>query len=455
MEQLGPISETLDTEVKSWLDLDDPRHAAILARACIALRNNGGGRLILGIGDASLRTVSENRPPDLVNAYHADRLNACVGKYALPKFEVRVENKEYEGQLHPEITVLGGVSFPVISRAPFDKELRQNAVYVRTISNGRPASCEPKTPQDWERLIQICFDNREADIGRFFRRHLGGIVSELHRASPSATLPSTPKDPSEEVRDFLKVGRAAFEKRREEKSLPMTEGLSAGSFEVAALINGNLETLAVRDLLNKVFVHQPHMTGWPTWVDSRSFRDSETHPYVRQGGWEAMVNCSRGFLAERSLDFWRIEPNGRFYLLRSLEDDTASTLQKNGVKPGTVLDFLLVLSRTTEAIGTIRAIALGLNVSRDEGAIDFAFRWSGLKGRQICCWVEPGRSLITHVRAEDESASGSCRVPLDIPDGLLWQAAKQVVQPVFDVFGAGVGDQVIQDIVERTLTRRL
>ncbi len=287
---------------------------------------------------------------------------------------MRVQIQDYEGQAHPEKTVLGGVDFPVISRAPFEKELRQNAVYVRAISNGRPASCEPRTPQDWQRLIQICFDNREADIGRFVRRYLTGIVSALQRSGTLAASVPSPKSPFEEVREVLEVGHAAFEKRRGEKNLVLTPEVSTGFFEVAALIDGKFEAPEVRDLLNMIFVHQPHMTGWPPRVDSRGFSDSNTRPYVRQGGWEAMVSCSQGVLTECSLDFWRIEPNGRFYLLRSLEDDTASSLHQRGVKPGTVLDFLLVLARTTEAIGTIRAFAQGLNVNRENGAIGFVFR---------------------------------------------------------------------------------
>jgi hypothetical protein len=92
-----------------------------------------------------------------------------------------------------------------MSRRGLAGVLRQNAVYVRTISNGRVSSSEPLTAADWERLIGICFDNREADIGRFLRRNLGAIMDQLEMkpASPEPT-------PIELAKQFLEVGYKQF-----------------------------------------------------------------------------------------------------------------------------------------------------------------------------------------------------------------------------------------------------
>jgi hypothetical protein len=42
MESLEALAETLDTELKGWLNLSEPREAALLAKACLAMRNNDG-----------------------------------------------------------------------------------------------------------------------------------------------------------------------------------------------------------------------------------------------------------------------------------------------------------------------------------------------------------------------------------------------------------------------------
>ena len=40
--------ETLDVEVKEWLDLTDNDHRALVAKEIIALANHGGGVLVIG-----------------------------------------------------------------------------------------------------------------------------------------------------------------------------------------------------------------------------------------------------------------------------------------------------------------------------------------------------------------------------------------------------------------------
>ena len=221
MESLDALAETLDTELKGWLDLSEPREAVLLAKACLAMRNNDGGRVILGIHDVTMKSLPRAEDFDVFQAYHPDKVNEIVGKYSTPKFEVRVGFKEYEGGIHAEITIPGGITSPVISRTGFERELRQNAIYVRTISNGRPSSCEPMTAADWDKLMRTCFDNREADIGRFMRRHLGDILVQIGttvQTKSGAPLPQ--KSPEQAALDFLELGRKQLESRWIEKFRP-------------------------------------------------------------------------------------------------------------------------------------------------------------------------------------------------------------------------------------------
>ena len=228
-----------------------------------------------------------------------------------------------------------------------------------------------------------------------------------------------------------------------------------GHREVAAVITGTSVNAPLKNLLDKLFLHQPRLTGWPPWVDTRGAANSMDRPYVKAGGWEAIVHDHRPYWSTGELDFWRIEPIGRFYAARTHEDDTSKILAERGVKPGVVFDFALLISRTAELIATVRAFADALGVEREKTSVEFAFRWTGLRGRQICCWVEPGRELYSFVTAEDDRVTSSVTIPQETADTVLWEAVKRVTQPVFDVFAAGVGDAVYEDLVNRTLTRRL
>jgi hypothetical protein len=216
METLDALAETLDTELKGWLDLSNPREAALIAKACLAMRNNDGGRVVLGIDDITTRSIPPPDGFDPLQAYHADKVNQVVGKYSVPKFEVRVGFKEYEQKVHAEIIIPSGIQAPVIARSGFERELRQNAVYVRTVSNGRASSCEPVTAADWDKLMRICFDNREADVGRFMRRHLSEILTQLGVDVPGITQKLS-EHPEQAALDFLQQGWGRLESRWREK----------------------------------------------------------------------------------------------------------------------------------------------------------------------------------------------------------------------------------------------
>lgn len=176
MKHLDSLSgETLNTEIKDWLDPANPHDQACIAKACIALYNHGGGKLILGFDDKTLKPTTHHFPKSVREIYHSDNLCPCIAKFAKPLFEIRVKFEKKNEHEHPIIEVPSGVCFPVVIKST-DKEKkvfsRQNVVITRTLANHTVSSSEPQTPEDWDNLIQTCFDNREANIGRFIRRHL-------------------------------------------------------------------------------------------------------------------------------------------------------------------------------------------------------------------------------------------------------------------------------------------
>jgi hypothetical protein len=235
----------------------------------------------------------------------------------------------------------------------------------------------------------------------------------------------------------------------------MIEKAFHGFRETSCVLHGVSINHPLKTLLDVLFVHQPRLTGWPPWVDSRSFNDEKSHPYVKEKGWEALIYDVRTAWSVKALDFWRIEPVGRFYAVRTHEDDTSKFLLDRGGKPGTAFDFVLLITRTAEMIATVRAFVDALGVEREKALLQFAFRWTGLKGREICCWVEPMRSLHSFVTAEDDEVRTTISLPQDTPDSTIWESVKRATQPVFDVFAAGVGDAIFEDLVNRTLKRQL
>jgi hypothetical protein len=174
---VGP-AETRNVEIKAWIDPRMPEGKANLLKAVLALRNFNGGRLVIGFDNKTLQPLPA-APADILNTYHNDDIQGLVSKHAFETFDLAVGLAKREGQLHPVIIVSPGIRTPVAVKdpvtAPGGKSLKKGTVFFRSLrANGTASSAEVQ-PADWPELMQICVDNREADVGRFVRRHLAGL----------------------------------------------------------------------------------------------------------------------------------------------------------------------------------------------------------------------------------------------------------------------------------------
>jgi hypothetical protein len=86
--------ETLDVEVKEWLDLTDNDHRSMVAKEIIALANHGGGFLVIGFEERADGTFepSAGRPTNL-DAWSQDSIQSIVFKYADPGVQCRVHHR--------------------------------------------------------------------------------------------------------------------------------------------------------------------------------------------------------------------------------------------------------------------------------------------------------------------------------------------------------------------------
>src|SRR5258708_16639867 len=78
--------ESLEVELKPWLDLSDENQRANLAQAILALANHGGGFVVLGFTEVDGHwTPAPGGPPD-ASVYCQDTVNEIVKRYADPPF---------------------------------------------------------------------------------------------------------------------------------------------------------------------------------------------------------------------------------------------------------------------------------------------------------------------------------------------------------------------------------
>lgn len=447
---LAAPSESLNVEIKRWIDPTSSEGAAKIAKSTLALRNRNGGYLIIGLDDTTLAPATDGRPSALRNAFHIDILQAIVSKYAAIPFEVGVGFAVREGEEFPVIGVPEGSTVPVACKADLlDSNgaalLKQNAVYFRTLrANGMPSSAAIKWA-DWRDLVEICFENREADIGRFLRRHLGGAgLASLADALAAAGTKET------SLRERAANALAVGDRRREQliATIPREQSEAAaalGSWSVALVFDPPRTAPTDQTFLNTISSANPQLTGWPVWLDSRGFSDRSAAPRMIGGVWQSVI-ASVGVGWGSHLDVQTMDASGEFYLWRLLQDDLTDK-----VKPLTKLDPLLAIYRVAETIvvGLSFARALG---QADESRLGFLFRWDKLQGRTLSAWADRMAYFSPARVAFDQQAESFVEAPVGTPASAIAPTVSDAIAPLMRAFN---GFEISQDAVEQQVQRLL
>lgn len=444
--------ESLSVELKTWIDPTEPDGIAKIVKTVIALRNHNGGYMVFGFNDKTLEPDCASVPPNLRELFHLDAIQSIITKYSSEPFEIRVEFPQRDGQEFPVIFVPPGVRTPVATKSSLGSGNKPlipgNTIYVRSLTVNDTPSTSQLTWKDLPSLIERCFDNREADIGRFIRRHLGSLSSEqLYNVAAAITGNLQPEKSTKELlEEYFKEGEERFAEVLKERSLTVEE---FGVWEVALLLVGQVpEHSPNRDFLNLLSANNPQYTGWPVWLDSRGFSE-EARPYVSNDTWEALI-----LGGPMSVEFMRLDPKGRFFLRRTLEDDVQRSPQSP--EPRTALDFGLAIYRTAEAIAVGIAFAKAMACPSEETTLAFAFKWTGLRGRYLSAWANPGRFMPVVHRAYQDTVVTQVTVPLETPLSALSQYVTQAIQPLFSVFEAfEMNSNVIEDLTRNLLERRM
>jgi len=448
--------ESLAVEIKTWINPDDPEGQSKIVRATLALRNHGGGYLLIGFDNRMLKPEVATAPADVRAMFHIDKIQGLVTRFASEPFEVAVEFGERDGVLFPVLAVPPGIRTPVAAKSDLvvngKKVVATDDVYVRTLHTNHTPSTAKAGWKDWARLVEVCFDNREADFGRFMRRHFGSAAPLALRQLWLAIDGEMKPQPSMEDRlvQMLNAGEQRFQRVVKERSLTLPK---TGWWEVALIIDGDVPPHGpTKDFINLLDASNPDLTGWPVWLDSRSFNDASMRPFVMDGRWEALIVALDGW--PRHINFMQLDPKGAFYLRWALQDDITSS--QNAPLPNEVFDFGLPVIRCAEAVAVGLAFAKAMDCNPELCHLQFAFRWSGLEGRELSSWAQPSRIISSGRAAHQDQVTVFQRVPLDTPLSAIGGLLATMLKPLYAVFdGFELAPAVVEDLSARLVERRL
>ncbi|MBD2459430.1 ATP-binding protein [Oscillatoria sp. FACHB-1407] len=449
-ELIQQPQESLAVELKAWIDPDQPDGIAKIVKTALAMRNYGGGYMIIGFDNNTLEPIFNDAPCNVREIFHIDKIQGMITKYSSEQFEVAVEFPRRDEQDFPVIIIPTGVKTPVAAKSDFSCNekflIRADTVYVRSLSSNNVPSTTQAKPKDWDRLMEVCFDNREADIGRFIRRHLSGIsLEQLNNLTAVLIENSKPKISTEDLlTEYLQESESRYQQALEDRKVTLPEH---GAWEVGLILIGEVPHHSTnQEFLNLLNSSNPDYTGWPIWRDSRHIGEKD-RPYVINGVWEALLSYGLR-------DFTRLDPRGKFFVRRLLEDDVK--VSDSSPQKLTALDFGLTIIRVAEAIAVGLAFAKAMGCLIEKTSLAFAFKWTRLKGRKLSAWANPRRWIPQHYFAYQDEVTTFVNLPLDTPLSSLPQYVNQAVQPLFEVFdGFTLNENVVEDMTRRLIERRL
>lgn len=416
--------EDLDFEVKNWLDLlgnnDDK---ATLAKAVLALANNGGGFLTLGLVETDTGIVEADGRPATLDRYSQDLINGIVHNYCDPPFHcaVRVVPNPF-GALFPIIVVPGGHRVPVRARrdGPHGNIVQNNAIYIRKPG---PRSETPQSAQDWDGLLARCLRNRRDEMFDQIRDLITGAV-------PQAEPPEEPPRLDEWIRAGFERWRALIQQ------LPKGVGprLPYGYYNFAYEIIGERRQIALAQLPDAIRASIVRHSGWPPfWYPTRE----GIVPYPIDGAVECWLGGDpHAPVANRDAahsDFWRIHPEGLAFLLRGYQEDglDAQRPGREHVPPATIFDVTIPVWRVGETL--LQAQRLASELFDGPTTIRFVATYQGLAGRTLSS-IDGRRHIWEGRVARQNLVSLNTHVDAHMIDANLPEIVHPFLSPLYALF---------------------
>ena len=374
--------ESLSTELKTWLDMDNIEHQSKIIKALSALYNVNGGRLIIGFGDKNCRPDLKRRPEqDVRELYSIDFVLLLLHRHCSSTFPVTLNFWKKGGLEYPVFNVGSGVKRIIGIRKPLMKGdaqlLLQNKAYVRAFKNGK-FETKPAEYEDMNFMMEICIDNREANIARFMRRHFDDLMQQFSALNTCRTE----MDYYTPFHNFILHSRERFLHHSGPK-LNRTYGF----FEASV----NLHHKCVGHSLDGRFLERflgtnLNLNGWPFWLDVRA-EGSVIEPY--DGCFEGYI-CrlfkDDNMTEQRShLDFWRASPEGYFYHKRILSSDLYHRNEK-------ALDPKVLITKLCEIIDATINFARAFYIP-EETIAEIHVLLTDMQDRRLLCWSDEDYKL--------------------------------------------------------------
>lgn len=350
--------ETLDIELKQWIDLRDRVAQAKLARHIAALANHGGGWIVFGFRDDG--TLDPDRPIEL-SLYNRDTFASIINRLLTPAFQCDVQLVRSSAGLHyPVVRVPSHSATPIGAKAdgPHDNKgqpqgIRAGTYYVRKPG---PKSDAALGMEDWQPLIRRCVafdrDILLADISRAIQPRV-----EPPAAAATGRLKAWHEESEARWRAIIK--RAA--------ALRWLVDIGTNHCQLSYAIVSEAGIAIPADELHQVLegvnrdVRETVWTGWSMFYPfTRPEIAAALHPEFADGGGLEVLESNLigdGDFDITLPDFWRYSVDGRATIIRPYREDRQRSVNGKGRAAGTWLSPETIIRETAELVTHARIMA--------------------------------------------------------------------------------------------------
>lgn len=414
--------EALDIEVKDWLDLSDNDARANVAKEIIALANHGGGYLVIGFTEASDGTFAAgSAAPSSLSAWSQDAVQSIVAKYIDPVFQCRVSHVEGASAIkHPVIEVPGGHRVPVRAKSgsPDAKKLIANRIYIRRAG---PCSEEPRTAEEWDKLLDRLVKNRQSDLLDAMRQIVSGVLP-ADKPAPETTI----------VQKLW-----AFEERAAKRWDVLVSGMNDpnappsfkhGYYESGFALEGSFDRPTLKSMKDIVASSVRNHSGWPPFL---TIDRSPYSPSAIDGVVESWLgpDTDGSYDKPSHHDFWRASPDGFLFTRRGYQEDGGI----GGFAPGTTFDITTPTWRLGEAI--LEASYIAQRMSVPDGQLFCHARWTGLAGRKLVSLGNQNRVMMGTYVSKQDTYGVTKGFPVKAVGTSLPEIVWSILSDLYELFG--------------------
>jgi hypothetical protein len=406
-------NESLTLEYKGWLDLVNNRGKATLAKAAIALANEGGGIIVMGMRAAEDGPLLSQALPAGMARYDQDAVNSAINRFADPEIHCELAFAQHPGTNieHAFVIVPGGSLVPVMSTRDVQGEITAQRCYVRKPG---PRSEEPYTAEEWRGVFERCLRARRESMLDAIRLIVQGHVP----------APAVENRALSEFRDSAK-------RRWETLIAPLPSDdvarMPLGNYELSFEIVGVSPAPSFTELRNRLDeARRIKHTGWGPFV---SLSRADLAPNIVDDTVEAWLGepdaLRRLSRTPDHCDFWRANRQGFLFLQRGYDEDNPETAQ-----PGTVIDFTLPIWRVGEALLFVSRLS---RTFVGNPSVSVRVRYSGLRGRELTTlnrhiFLSPGRRC-----ADDEVRLEAQATAVQLEDNIV-EVVHSLLCPLYERF---------------------